>query len=452
VAFHQLVTAAKQTLTLTGTFFGGKSTSIFWLLHRLNAGVRRDFAFHDEKRWARLYGVLESTRRRRRNDDADEDGVYTGNRRYRNQAKEQPGVSPAIVSRLLDTTIFLSLKDLNLALPAYKEEVVALDMLDDQAQQYQSMDSSLKQLALQSSRYLSTWLQWSLARPNSAFRNEVVLVDEVEDEDGKNVRKVPLMELPAINPNGHKWLPKENWLADFCKAEKQQGRKVLVYVRQTGTRDIQDRVQLPLQTNGLRVSILGGNVDPRKREDWIARRVNGIDVLICNPRLVATGLDLVQFSSVVFFEIEWSLYTLWQSVRRVWRLGQTQPVKAIFTVYNSSMEAKGLTLMGRKMKAAQLVYGDEVGGAIVPEEEGDFLTQLARDVLDGAKLSDLQTLFADDLQVSHNPMGSLTTPSAAILAGPRVLTWDEWVTQKTVIVRKTRRKEVAPEGQMGLGI
>jgi len=66
--------------------------------------------------------VLETTRKRRRNEDADEDGVYTGNRRYRNQAKEQPGVSPAIVSRLLDTTIFLSLKDLNLALPSYKEE------------------------------------------------------------------------------------------------------------------------------------------------------------------------------------------------------------------------------------------------------------------------------------------------------------------------------------------
>ncbi|TLN19865.1 DEAD/DEAH box helicase, partial [bacterium] len=324
VAFHQLVTAAKQTLTLTGTFFGGKSTSIFWLLHRLNHGVRHDFAFHDEKRWARLYGVLETTRRRRRGDDADEDGVYTGNRRYRNQAKEQPGVSPAIVSRLLDTTIFLSLKDLNLALPAYKEEVVALDMLDDQGQQYRSMDSGLKQLAVQSSRYLSIWLQWSLARPNSAFRDEVVVVDEVDGEDGKSVRKVPLMELPAINPNGHKWLPKEHWLADFCKLEKQQGRKVLIYVRQTGTRDIQDRVMMPLQANGLRVSILSSNVDPRKREEWIAKRVNTLDAMICNPRLVETGLDLVQFSSVVFFEIEYSLYTLWQSVRRVWRLGQTQ--------------------------------------------------------------------------------------------------------------------------------
>jgi hypothetical protein len=452
VAFHQLVTAAKWTLTLTGTFFGGKSTSIFWLLHRLNHGVRRDFAFHDEKRWARLYGVLETTRRRRRDDDADEDGVYTGNRRYRNQAKEQPGVSPAIVSRLLDTTIFLSLKDLNLALPAYKEEVVALEMLDDQGQQYHSMDNSLKQLAVQSSRYLSTWLQWSLARPNSAFRDEVVLVDEVDGEDGKSIRKVPLMELPAINPNGHKWLPKENWLADFCKLEKQQGRKVLIYVRQTGTRDIQDRVQMPLQANGLRVSILSNNIDPRKREEWIAKRVNTIDALICNPRLVETGLDLVQFSSVVFFEIEYSLYTLWQSVRRVWRLGQTQPVKAIFSVYSSAMEATALALMGRKMKAAQLVYGDEVGGAIVPEEEGDFLTQLARDVLDGAKLSDLQTLFADDLQVSHNPMGSLTTPSAVIVLGPKVMTWDDWVSQKTVAVRRTRRKEVVPEGQMGFGI
>jgi superfamily II DNA or RNA helicase len=451
VAFHQLITAAKWTLTLTGTFFGGKSTSIFWLLHRLNAGVRRDFAFHEEKRWARLYGVLETQRRRRRDED-DDDGVYTGNRRYRNQAKEQPGVSPAIVSRLLDTTVFLSLKDLNLALPAYKEEVVSLDMLDDQSDQYRSMETALKQLAIQSRRYLSTWLQWSLARPNSAFRDEAVVVDEVNDEDGETVRKVTLMELPAINPNGHKWLPKENWLASFCKAEKQQGRKVLVYVRQTGTRDIQDRVELPLQAAGLRVQILGGNVDPRKREDWIAKRVNGMDVMICNPRLVETGLDLIQFSTVVFFEPEYSLYTLWQSVRRVWRLGQTQPVKAIFAVYNAAMEAAALRLMGRKMKAAQLVYGDEVGGAIVPEEESDFLTQLARDVLDGAKLSDLQTLFADDLQVSHNPMGSLTTPSAAMIPGPKVLTWDEWVTQKTVIVRKTRRKEMIPEGQMGLGI
>jgi hypothetical protein len=189
IAFHQLITACQSTLTLTGTFFGGRSTSIFWLLHRLNAGVRHDFAFHDEKRWARLYGVLESQRRRRKSDEEDEDGVFTGNRRYRNQAKEQPGVSPAIVNRLLDTTVFLSLKDLGLALPEYKEEVSTLTMLDDQSQQYHQMDSTLRSMALQSNRYLSTWLQWSLARPNSAFRDETIIVDEL-NKKGEVIRHV----------------------------------------------------------------------------------------------------------------------------------------------------------------------------------------------------------------------------------------------------------------------
>jgi hypothetical protein len=59
---------------------------------------------------------------------------------------------------------------------------------------------------------------------------------------------------------------------------------------------------------------------------------------------------------------------------------------------------------------------------------------LVRDVLDGAKLSDLQTLFADDLQVSHNPMGSLTAPSAVIVSGPKIMTWDVWISTKTLVV------------------
>src|SRR6185369_136433 len=137
-----------------------------------------DFAFNDEKRWARLYGVLEMTRRSKRaTEDGDEDG-FTGNRRYQNQAKEKPGISPAIVNRLLDTTVFLSLKDLGLALPHYAEEVVPLSMTDIQSDQYLSMEKQLRNLAIKNRRYLSTWLQWSLARPNSAFRDEVVEVDE----------------------------------------------------------------------------------------------------------------------------------------------------------------------------------------------------------------------------------------------------------------------------------
>jgi len=44
------------------------------------------------------------------------------------------------------------------------------------------------------------------------------------------------------------------------------------------------------------------------------------------------------------------------------------------------------------------------------------------------------------------------TTKAAIFQGTKAMTWDNWITQKTVIVRWTRRKEVVPEGQMGFGI
>jgi hypothetical protein len=438
IAFHQLVGATKYTLTLTGTFFGGRSTSIFWLLHRLNSSVRKDFAFNDEKRWARLYGVLEMTRKSKRaTEDGDEDG-FTGNRRYQNQAKEQPGISPAIINRLLDTTVFLSLKDLGLALPHYAEEVVTLTMTDEQGGQYRSMAKKLRDLAIKNRRYLSTWLQWTLARPNSAFRNEVVEIDEV-DCKGEFLHRKELMELPAVVDD--ETMPKEGWLVDFCRAERQQGRKVLIYLRQTRTRDIQDRILKILRDGGVRAEVLTSGINPRKREEWIAKHVFGLDALVVNPKLVATGLDLIAFSSVVFLEIEYSLYVLWQSLRRVWRLGQTKPVKAVFSVYNDTMEARALALIGAKMKAAQLLYGDNVGGAIVPEEDGDILMKLAREALESADLPDLQSLFADEVVVSNSPMGCPTAPSAPLPVPdvPKVASWSDWMTQKGVVGKSANR-------------
>ncbi len=354
VAFHQLAEATMYTLTLTGTYFGGRSTSIFWLLHRLTPSVRQDFAFHDELRWANAYGLLESVRKRKvDNDLADEDGAFTGNRRYRDQAHEIPGVSPAIgrqtaSTRLLHNSIFLNLKDLGVELPPYAEEVIELEMEDAQARQYQGMESILRHMARRDQRYLSLWLQWALSRPNSAFRDEIVAAnhasvpvnvlealaremlentateDTLENQiartlleaarlaqsaasrrEKETLVKVPLMPLEAV-VDRFSLLPKESWLSSFCKAEKARGRRTLVYVRQTGTRDIQDRLESILKQSGVQAITLYGSVDPRRRERWIEDH-GYADTLITNPRLVQTGLDLVSFQTVVFYEPEYSL-------------------------------------------------------------------------------------------------------------------------------------------------
>ena len=130
----------------------------------------------------------------------------------------------------------------------------------------------------------------------------------------------------------------------------------------------------------------------------------------------------------------------------MWRLGQTKPVKAIFSVYSEAMEARALALMGQKMKAAQLLYGDEVGGAIVPEEDGDILMKLAREALESADLPDLQSLFADEVVVSNSPMGCPTVPSAPLPVPetPKTVSWSDWMTNKGVAGRtagRTRPKQ-----------
>jgi hypothetical protein len=62
-------------------------------------------------------------------------------------------------------------------------------MEDSQARQYQEMESILRHIARRDSRYLSLWLQWAPARPNSAFRDEVVML---------NHTAVPANQLAAL--------------------------------------------------------------------------------------------------------------------------------------------------------------------------------------------------------------------------------------------------------------
>jgi len=457
-------------------------TSIFWLLQRNDPQVSRDFDFHDERRWAARYGVLEFRRLGRKgyNEDDVEAG-FTGNRRYLNIAKELPGISPSIINRLLHNTVFLSLKDLGLALSEYGEEVAALDMLTENtlgechAAQYDSMESVLRARARQDKRFLSLWLQWALARPNSAFRDEKVQTDILNDRDddggiglldviemdtvnGKTKLKRTLMDLPAvISETNNGLLPKEAWLVNFVRAERARSRKTLIYLRQTGTRDIQYRIEHILKDAGVRTLVLTRNVEARKREAWIAGKVFGIDALIVNPKLVETGLDLIAFSNVVYFEIEYSLYTLWQSLRRVWRPGQTQRVKAVFAIYRGAMEERALALMGQKMKAGQTLYGDEVGGAIVPEDEGDLLLKLAREALNKADIPDLQSLFAENCHIERAKLPATLSPAPIIEMGPmpqpaleKALTFDAWMAQRGEEALNPGRTKKVSQGQMSL--
>ena len=263
---------------------GGYSSTLFHFLYRFSPQIRTEFARAEEGRWIERYGFVEHTIGRD-DDIAEEDGRTSRRRKYRKVVRERPGLGPAALFHLIGNSIFLRLSDVAAGLPPYEERVL-LSLMDAEADAtgfsqrsaYDELFGTLRAaladaLSRGSRRLLATYLQTLLAYP------------------------------------------------DGC------------------TRDITGRMEEFLGRHGFRVAVMMADAVPsERREAWVAQRVEeGVDVLVCHPRLVQTGLDLVEFPTLVWYETDYSVYTMRQASRRSWRIGQTQPVQVVFMAYRNTL-------------------------------------------------------------------------------------------------------------------
>jgi SNF2 family DNA or RNA helicase len=267
--------------------------------------------------------------------------------------------------------VFLKLKDIGQkVLPPYEERFIDVAMTPAQQAAYDAMSRSLVQtlkqaLALKDSTLLGVVMNVLLAWPDCCFRTEVVRHPRT---------KALLYSQAAIFEEGET-SPKEAELLRYCKEEKAVGRRVLAYTVYSGTRDTTYRLKTLLEANGLKVAVLRASVDASKREDWVAEQVErGIDVLICNPELVKTGLDLLEFPTIVFMQSGYNVYTVQQAARRSWRIGQKNDVKVLFLGYAGSSQMECLRLMAKKIAVSQSTSGDMPdSGLDVLNDAGDSL-------------------------------------------------------------------------------
>ncbi|CCF85498.1 DEAD-like helicase (fragment) [Nitrolancea hollandica Lb] len=384
-------------MTLTGTIFGGYSSTLFYLLWRFSPAVRQEFGYHGETKWVSRYGIVERITKKDPNAYSD-DGRQSKRRSYLTRTVEKPGVSPAILFHLIGNTVFLRLADLALDLPAYTERVARypLDRGQDpekpsQAGAYHQLATELRQAvtaALQqgSKRLLATYLQALLAYPDACTHGETVLDSVTGDV---------IAHAPALSEETR--YPKEQALLELVLRERARGRRVLIYITHTKRRDISPRLRTILEREGFRVAVLkAGTVPPDRREEWVAARVwEGTDVLICHPHLVQTGLDLVDWPSIVWFETEYSVYVMRQASRRSWRIGQRQPVEVTYLVYEGTLQAEALRLAAAKLRASLMVEGElpDEGLAALEGDSQDLFLALARR-LTGGHTDDAQSLEA----------------------------------------------------------
>ena len=387
IAAGILADVCGRTLSLSGTLSGGYASTLFHLLYRFSPQIRSEFGRSDEHRWVERYGFVEHTIGKP-SDRHDEDGRASRRRRYRKVVRERPGLAPAALFHLIGQSIFLRLSDVASGLPPYTEEVLVSNMDPEpdatglsQRSAYEALFETLRAaladaLARGSRRLLAAYLQTLLAFPDGCTRGETVL----DPETGEVLAQVPPL-------SEEKLYPKERALIDLVAAERLQGRRVLVYVTHTGTRDITGRMDDILTRHGFRVAVMKADaVAPDRREAWVADRVEeGIDVLICHPRLVQTGLDLIDFPTLVWFETDYSVYTMRQASRRSWRIGQTQPVRVVFMSYRSTLQADALKLVAKKLQSSLAVEGElpEDGLAAFGDDGDDLMMALARKIVGG---------------------------------------------------------------------
>jgi hypothetical protein len=459
-AFHDLVCAARKTLGLTGTIFGGKASSLFHLLYRLAPEIQRAFTDEEQsgqrrlrwKQWVSTYGVLQEIETSKIDPHS---GKLTGNSRSNVRTKELPGASPAMLPWLLNRAVFISLADMGFALPDYEEIPVTISMSAEMAMLYTSLYKQLheelkERLVRNDKSLLGAYLQSLLSWVDSPWRPEIVIDPHTKDREDEGIEPRVIAEVPRLPAD--QFFPKEKAIIDLIQKEKRAGRRCMLFCQQTASRDITPRWREILAQAGLKAAVL--KVDPERREAWVAKQVeDGVDVIITHPRRVETGMDLLDFPTLIWMGTEYSVYTVLQASRRSWRIGQQQPVKVYFFNYADTLQNDALYLIAAKVAATVRVNGDVVGGDSLAELDElastDMVTALARIVTEDEKhqVKGLNDVFAEanaDMKSANDYIGAFEMPDEAL---PDVMPEPENQVSRPQILVRRARIEVTPDDQ-----
>ena len=389
-AMGELFQAAKKVVGMTATLINGYSSGIFHLLYRISP----DLMLKDGKSYEKSsdfnneYGVTESVY-----EIASPN--YNSNRRTSKKKireRQLPGVSPLVYSRfLMDSAAFLSLNDMGKDLPEYEEIPVKLQMNEDVSQEYFRLEAQFKNI-LHSQKYiakkiLSAYLGLLTVYPDQPYDQKSV-VHPITGDD---------LVVPKDMSSFNELHEKDNSVLDVVQRKVAEGGRVLVYTSWIRI-DTQEKLSKLLTEHGYRVTVLTASVPPNRREEWVENQVkNGIDVLITNPSLVETGLDLNDFTTLHYYNIAYNLFTLRQSSRRSWRINQKAlRIEVYFSYYENTMQHRAIRLMASKLAVAGIIEGNFTDeGLAAMSDCADMTTALARELTAGIKneVEDLSAVF-----------------------------------------------------------
>jgi hypothetical protein len=398
-AIGAVASACKKVAALTGTLVGGYAWHVRTLLFRIGAGhtmVGDGFGWDGEKAWNEAYGRIETKITTDCSDGERGGKAHTfakGVEKKKTQSYVRPGIVPTMFKHLIGNSIFLGLDEVAANLPPLVEEVVETPMDPELAGVYKAVDKALMEAVREmvktgNKKLLGTMLNCLLCYPDYPYDWGTIGYYESE-QNGGGWR--PVIQPPSLDPEVER--NKEKSLVGRVVKERNEGRQVWVYCQYTDKRDCLARLTGLLEAEGLKVQVMRAAVTPAEREEWINRHGCACDVILSHPDLVKTGLDFFNrkmghnFVTIMFYQTGYNLFTLRQAARRAWRIGQRRECRVLYFYYQGTMQERAMTLMGRKLSAANALEGkfSAEGLAAMAGDDENLEMALAKSLADGIK-------------------------------------------------------------------
>lgn len=445
-AFGAVVTAARRTVALTGTFYGGYASSIYALLLRLGSRpVLERWGWDNQKRFVDEAGVTDVVRREiQRINDA---GHFSGEPRVEVDTQERPGITATLAAVVQNIAVQVLLSHMGFNLVDYQEQLVLLDLPPDMLAAYRQLADGGKKIIGQGGYdALSSYLQATLQYPYQPW-NPKPIISRIKHLEATT---------RAFPPDAV--LPHHEWLAEYAARHVRDGRRVLVYTEHTGTDDIMPDLaakvaRLAAERFGsvLHVAILrAGTVPPGERRAWFAERErDGTNVVVCNPRLVKTGLNLIGWPSIVVLEPIYSLFTLAQAKRRAFRPTQTRDCEVTYVAYSDTMSEQAVQVIARKTAAAAILSGDDLESGVMELDPGmsllkELATMLTASTSDD-RADDVRTHLAAGSRALRSTLGGQTIEFLGV--DPRtlapVVSETPWIAAQSAVLQ-VEEPEPAP--------
>lgn len=369
-AMEALVKSSSKQLALTGTIAGGVAQDLFYLLYRLDPQRMKDkgYSWNDVMKFSEKYGTLEKEYEVLESGDGFSFNQITRGKQLRNPVVK-PGISPLVFTDfLLDKAVFLDLSDMSKYLPPLKEYVVEVKQGPEEAKMMKSYYSVIRAIKSQlrakgGKKLMGKLLQFSLSYLDKPFTEKCIK----HPLDGSVVCEID--QYPEFW-DGDNLLAKEKKLIEILQKELDEGRNCFVYAEYTSSPEtcVSYRLKSIIEKHiGVEAVVLEStSPEPLKREGWIHEQAErGVRVVISNPRCVETGLDFCwekdginyNFPTIVFYQMGYSLFTIWQASRRHYRLIQKEECRTYYMALANTIQATVIQLIAEKQVATSAIQG-----------------------------------------------------------------------------------------------